>query len=78
MERCPSSDHAVLAGKTIGVTTRTGPTQRTTVKEGGRASAFIVSTSARAHKIRFTKGGVWVHSGGLFWVQYTLRTEVFY
>ena len=36
------------------------------MKEGGRASAFIFSTSSRAHKVRFTKGGVWVQSGGLF------------
>lgn len=65
MERCPSSDHAVLAGKRS-ESRRVLTNAETTVKEGGRASAFIVSTFARAHKIRFTKGGVWVQSDGLF------------
>lgn len=36
------------------------------VRNGGRASLFIFSTNARAHKIRFTDGGVWLQSGGVF------------
>ncbi|MDG1085615.1 MAG: glycosyltransferase [Planktotalea sp.] len=65
MERRPSSDHAVLAGKRSELR-RVLSDAETIVKEGGRASAFIFSTSARAHKVRFTNGGVWVQSGGLF------------
>ena len=36
------------------------------VRSGQRASVFVFSWTARPHKVRFTKSGVWVQSGGLF------------
>ncbi len=36
------------------------------VANGARASVFSFPLTARAHKMRFTRAGVWVQSGGLF------------
>lgn len=36
------------------------------VKSGKRVSLFIFSATARAHRVQFTKQGIWMQTGGLF------------
>ena len=76
MERRPSSDHAVLAGKRS-ESRRVLSDAETIVKEGGRASAFIFSTSARAHKVRFTKGEFGCSRAGFLGVVYALDRGIY-
>lgn len=60
-----SGGHIILAGNRVGRHKLIEKAEQA-VQDGSRASLFVFSTNARAHKIRFTKGGVWVQSGGLF------------
>lgn len=65
MPRPFSRSHIVLMGHRLNKRVRVSKAIEK-VKQGHRASVFIFSTNARAHKIRFTDGGIWLQTGGLF------------
>ncbi len=60
-----SGAHEILDGRWI-ARDRLRQQAAQNVRNGQRTSLFIFSPSARPHKVRFTKHGVWEQSGGLF------------
>jgi GT2 family glycosyltransferase len=58
-------EHVVLTGRPWHRNALLAQTERA-VKSGKRVSLFIFSSTARAHRVRFTPAGVWLQTGGLF------------
>ena len=60
-----SGPHMVLSGRALGRRALLAKAVKA-VQSGNRVSLFVFSMNIRAHKVQFTKEGVWLQSGGQF------------